>query len=428
MKKLFNRKAALAVSAAIFVSGLFFYVQNVLPETFATPEIINDSLVADEPAVKDDKETPPSPPPPPPVEHIDTPGAVKAVYMTACAASSPSYRSDLLNLIKTTEINSLVINIKDETGRISFPTDEPALAPSVASSCLVRDMRTFIRQLHENGTYVIGRMQVFQDPFWAGMHAEYAVRNGDNISKTWTDDKGLSWLDAGARPVWEYNAALMEEAYKIGFDEINLDYIRFPSDGNMRNIYYPHSDGREKADVIEEFFAYISGRAEEIGVPISADLFGLTATHRGDLNIGQVLERALPYFDAIAPMVYPSHYPPTFLGYANPAEHPYEIVNYAMSTAVARTLEFYSPDISSGTSSTSTARQRSAGSAASAPEQQVDVGAKLRPWLQDFDLGADYDAEMVRTQIQAVYDAGLDSWMLWSPSNYYTRGALKPAE
>jgi hypothetical protein len=122
----------------------------------------------------------------------------------------------------------------------------------------------------------------------------------------------------------------------------------------------------------------------------------MVTTNTDDLGIGQVLERALPYFDYIAPMVYPSHYPATFLGYKNPAEHPYEVIEYAMGSAVKRL----------NTAST--------------------TPLKLRPWIQDFNLGATYDAEKVRAQIKATYDVGLTSWMLWDPKNQYTRGALLP--
>ena len=129
-------------------------------------------------------------------------------------------------------------------------------------------------------------------------------------------------------------------------------------------------------------------------MPISVDLFGMTTTNSDDLNIGQILEYAAPYVDYIAPMVYPSHYPKTFQGFANPAEHPYEVVKFAMEKGVEKLI-----------------------AASSTP-------SKLRPWLQDFDLGATYDASMVRAQIQATYDAGLTSWMLWDAANRYTRDAL----
>ncbi|MEK7567070.1 MAG: putative glycoside hydrolase, partial [Patescibacteria group bacterium] len=148
-----------------------------------------------------------------------------------------------------------------------------------------------------------------------------------------------------------------------------------------------------RAEVIKEFFSYLRRELGGLGVPLSADLFGMTTTNADDLNIGQILEYAAPYFDYIAPMVYPSHYPSGFINLKNPAAHPYEVVHYSMKAAVEKLLK-----------------------ASSTP-------SKLRPWLQDFDLGADYNAEMVRKQMQAVYNAGLTSWMMWDAGNKYTRDA-----
>jgi len=211
----------------------------------------------------------------------------------------------------------------------------------------------------------------------------------------WKDGKGISWLDPGATEVWDYLVEIGREAHRIGFDELNFDYIRFPSDGNMNDIAYPYSKDRPKPLVIKDFNAYIREKLGSTGAVLSADLFGMTTTNKDDLNIGQVLENAFPYFDYIAPMVYPSHYPAGFNGYKNPAQKPYEIIKYSMDKAVARAI-----------------------TATTSP-------LKLRPWLQDFSLGAVYTPEMVRAQIQATYDAGLTSWLLWNASNRYTVGALE---
>lgn len=172
-----------------------------------------------------------------------------------------------------------------------------------------------------------------------------------------------------------------------------FDYIRFPSDGNMSDIMFPISGKRAKVEVLSEFFAYLNSQLADLPVPLSADVFGMTTTNYDDLNIGQVLEAIEPYFDYIAPMVYPSHYPVGFQGHRNPAAKPYEIVLYSMQKAAERL------------------------------SHPTSTPTKLRPWLQDFDLGATYDADKVRAQIKAVYDAGLGSWMVWDPANKYTRGA-----
>ncbi|MEK7180157.1 MAG: putative glycoside hydrolase [Patescibacteria group bacterium] len=330
--------------------------------------------------------------------HVKIPEAVKAVYMSACAASASSFRDSIVPLIEDTELNAVVIDIKDYSGSISFATGDSRFDKLLKKGCFVPDMREFIASLHAKGIYVIGRITVFQDPQMANARPDLAVQKKDKT--VWKDFKGLSFIDVGASEFWDYIVALGISSYKAGFDELNFDYIRFPSDGNMNDIYYPLSEERlltdpdfGKAHVLEEFFSYLKDHLAGTGVVISADLFGMTTTNTDDLNIGQVLERALPYFDYIAPMVYPSHYPKTFLNLQNPAAHPYEVVKFSLDSAVTR---------------------------ASTTSQ------KIRPWLQDFDLGAVYTKEMVRAQIQATYDAGLTSWMLWDAANTYTEDALLP--
>jgi hypothetical protein len=195
--------------------------------------------------------------------------------------------------------------------------------------------------------------------------------------------------------VWDYTIKIAKETEAVGFDELNFDYIRYPSDGDMKNIVLPFADGaKTKADSIKIFFAYLYQNLADLKIPLSVDLFGFVTTHTDDLNIGQILENAIPYFDFICPMVYPSHYPKGYENYLNPADHPYEIISLAMASSTQRLI-----------------------AATSSP-------SKIRPWLQDFDLGADYTAEMIRKEKQAVYDNGLTSWLLWDPANKYTRGAL----
>lgn len=347
------------------------------------------------------------------VDHIKTPDSVKAIYMTSCVVGTPSFRKSLVNIAETTEINSIVIDIKDYTGGISFDTDNPKLSPYVSNKCGASDMKEFIEELHKKEIYVIGRITVFQDPLYAKSHPEIAVQKASDRS-VWDDYKGINFIDAGAKLFWDHIIELSRESYALGFDELNFDYIRFPSDGPMKDIYYPISENKivadpdyGKAKVIEEFFAYLHENLKDSGAVLSADLFGMTTTNTDDLNIGQVLEKALPYFDYIAPMVYPSHYPKGFNGWSNPNHYPYEIIKFSMDSAVERVKEM-----------------KAATSTPSHVREKLDV-EQLRPWIQDFDYGGDYDIAEVKTQIQATYDAGLSSWMLWDPSNKYTVGALK---
>lgn len=335
------------------------------------------------------------------VTHVNTPDAVKGIYMTACVAGTPSFRKKLVQLVEETELNSLIIDIKDYTGTISFKTENPVLKDLNGGGCRVLDMKEFIGELHDLGIYVIGRITVFQDPYYSKKYPNLAVKKDSDKNIIWKDGKGISYIDAGAKDFWKYIAELSKESYEIGFDEINYDYIRFPSDGDMVDIYYPFSEERitanpnfGKAEVVQDFAKYINNEMSGTGAVLSADLFGMSMTNYDDLNIGQVLEYLAPYFDYIAPMVYPSHYPRGFMGYQNVNKYPYEIVKFSMDKGVERLI-----------------------AASSTP-------SKLRPWLQDNDYPVPYTPEMVRTQIQATYDAGLSSWMLWDAANTYTKEAL----
>ena len=182
----------------------------------------------------------------------------------------------------------------------------------------------------------------------------------------------------------------------------------------MKDIYFPESESQitadtefGKAEALREFFAYLKKETDELGVVTSADLFGMVTTNTDDLNIGQVLEYALPYFDYIAPMVYPSHYPRGFNGWQNPNHYPHEVIEFSMSRAASRVREM-----------------KRATTTPEAVREHLDV-LQLRPWIQDFDYGGNYGPAEVRTQIEAVYDSGLTSWMMWDPANRYTVEALQ---
>lgn len=343
--------------------------------------------------------------------HVSIPEPLKAIYMTSCVAATPSWRAKLVKLIEETELNAVVIDIKDYTGALSFDVGDDRY-PLAKNGCLVSDMKEFIAELHGKGIYVIGRVQVFQDGTFTKLHPDLAVKKKDGT--TWKDRKGITFVDVGARPYWKHVADLALLSYDAGFDEINFDYVRYPSDGDMQNIWFSQSGSSTKQEMLETFFTDLRSRIPSGKPIISADLFGMTTTNTDDLNIGQVLERALPHFDYIAPMVYPSHYPPYFNGWANPNDVPGPVIYHSMSKAVERANKM--EEIESGfIASTSTPKYIPTGKYAN----------KLRPWLQDFDYGGDYDAADVRAQIDATYRSQLTSWMLWDPGNKYTREALR---
>lgn len=427
--------ALVAVSASAYVFTMPDISMPSFPKT-------NKTVMYEAPPL------PPEPPRPPKekIAHVQIPDAVKAIYMTQCYASSTNLREKLVKIADETEVNAIIIDIKDYTGTVSFPTKNP-ITEVGGKGCRVPDMKAFVERLHSKGIYVIGRLTVFQDPFLTKLHPEWAVKMVSDPTKVWTDKKGLAFFDVGAHGYWDRVVAIARDAHDIGFDEINFDYIRFPSDGNMKEANYTLSKGVSKAEQVETFFIYLTDTMRKPyetdvdnqgHVPVlSADLFGMTATNTDDLSIGQVLERAVAHFDYVAPMVYPSHYPRGFNGWSNPNEHVYGVIKFSMDKAVERmkqtetTVEglAHTPAYETITIT----EKDDKGVEHTRTEKKVKVGVytkpvypatKLRTWIQDFDYGGDYGPKEVRAQIQATYDAGLTSWMIWSPSNRYTVEAL----
>lgn len=333
----------------------------------------------------------------PPKPLVNPPNVIRAIYATNWSAGTPSRFNYLIDLIDSTELNAIVIDIKDYSGYIGYETKVADVKNYDAEEIRITDIDSLVRRLHAKNIYVIARVTIFQDPRLALARPDLAVQSS-STGRVWQDRKGLAWMDPASKIVWDYNLAVVRDILNHGFDEVNFDYIRFPSDGDMADAVFPFWDKvTPMADVIKGFFRYL--RQELVGVRISADVFGQVTVDYKDLGIGQILENAYEYFDYVAPMVYPSHYVNGFIGLANPAEYPYEVVKYSMDSAFLRLAN---------TTSTS----------------------KLRPWLQVFDLGATYSPEMVRKEIQAVYDAAsstpglLNGFMLWNPSNIYNRRIL----
>ena len=225
---------------------------------------------------------------------------------------------------------------------------------------------------------------VFKDPLLAKEHPELAVL--DKNGGLWHDRKGMVWVDPNSRRVWKYNLDIAKEAVALGFNEIQFDYVRFLSDGKIANCVYPFATGIPKEDVIRDFLLYAKRDLNALGVPLSADIFGLVLSVPDDNNIGQKLEKIAAAVDYISPMVYPSHYPKGTFGINEPDLHPYEVISHAMQDALKRL-----------------------------PGSQ----AKFRPWLQDFNLGHHYGPEQLALQIKALKENGIQDWLFWNPSNHY---------
>ena len=388
-----NGLTLLAVVLAVFVVVLIYFSSLFSLRVASAPNNnsfanLNQSSKTDNPAQLSI--------PANPVIHEPMPKPLHAVYMSSWVAGDKEARAKLLARLKGTDINTIVIDVKDSTGKIVVKLDAPALAKYDSFDSHVPDIVDFVSQLHQQGYYVIGHISVFQDNYLTIKRPDLAIQRLDN-DQLWQDDKGMAWLDPSSGEVWDYAIAVAKEAYAVGFDELNFDYVRFPSDGKISNMRFPHYNPKQetKAQVVSGFFDYLHNQMQNIGAPISADVFGMTTTNTDDLGIGQILEKIAPDVDYICPMIYPSQYPAGFRGFKNPAKAPYQIVKISLDSAVKRLTA-----------------------------QGLPI-EKIRPWLQDFNIGAYYTASMVRSEIKAVGDAGLDSWMAWDSSNVYTMSAYQ---
>ncbi|MFY9461894.1 MAG: putative glycoside hydrolase [Candidatus Sungiibacteriota bacterium] len=369
----------------------------------------------------------------------------KGVYMTAVVANdngraATKLRNDIIRLLETTELNAVVIDIKETDGTF-----------------LPESLEGFIAELHQKNIWVIARLVAFNDTVAAKARPAMALKRANG--KLWLDNKGHAWLDPASPDAQQYLVEVAKKVIDYGFDEIQFDYIRFPSDGDVKNIVYPvfKSKEQQKYDALRGFFQYANQelKAYKPEVILSADLFGYVAIQKSDLGVGQRMEDLGDSFDYISFMVYPSHY---YNGFYIDADkdrgltalaYPYRSKNIAIVSSnqpydvVYRSL-LISQDFLAGkdvfNKATSTPApsvqnsDKSVGAAnpnAEPPELRPRSRAKLRPWLQDFDLGADtargiyYDAKKVRAQIDAAEAAGASGWLLWNPSNVYTESALK---
>jgi hypothetical protein len=374
------------VLALIFSSGFLFYVVLKEPAKIEIIVPVISALKLPEiaaPVLVDIENQKPL---------ANPPQIIKAIYLTGWSAGNPTKIKYLLNLATTTEINAVVIDIKDYSGYVGYNIKVPEVEKYKAKEIRISQINRLIKQLHDAGIYVIARITIFQDPRLALARPDLTVKS-KKTGNSWQDKKGLSWIDPAAEEAWNYNIAIAKEASQRGFDELNFDYIRFPSDGDLNDMVFPFWDEKiSKSSVLKSFFKTL--RQQLTGTKISADLFGLATINQDDLGIGQVIENAYEYFDYVYPMVYPSHYAAGFIGYQNPALYPYEVIKYSLDSAVKRLT------------ASSTA-----------------FSAGLRPWLQDFDMGAVYNAEMVRKEIQATVDAlgeKFSGWLLWNPENVYS--------
>lgn len=314
---------------------------------------------------------------------------VRALYVNRYAAQSTKKMRHLIGIADSTEINALVIDMKDEFG-LNYKTSNPEFARNAGNAGRVLNLKAMLDTLKAHGILPIARLVVFKDSVTARVHPEWTIRKADGSA--WRDKQGLAWVNPHQRGLWEYNIGVAEELTKLGFGEIQFDYIRFPEPyKSLPPQIYPDSRGVSKADGLAAFLKEAKTRLNALGVRSTADIFGLVTTVHGPLEIGQWWEKVAPVTDVLLPMVYPSHYPRGSFGVARPNAEPYKILKIAIDTARVRDEKL-----------------------------GITMVEHVRPWLQAFTLGAPpYGAEEIRQQKQAVYDAGYEGWVLWSPGSKY---------
>jgi hypothetical protein len=334
---------------------------------------------------------------------VPTPEVLRGLYVNRWAALGQRVR-ELIAVARRTEINALVIDVKDDRGFVLYRSGVPLAreigADANSSEVLampVARVRALLDTMRAHGIYPIARIVVAKDPLLASARPEWTiVRKRDGTP--WTDRQGTRWLDPHNPEVWQYAADLAAEAVHLGFSEVQFDYVRFPDEGNlMAEAAFPLAAGRLRADVIREQLGMMRASLAKTGVPFTIDAFGLTTSDTTDMGIGQRWERFVDQADVVLPMTYPSHYARGSYGIAAPNSQPYAIIDKALKAAKRRT-------------------------------QGIDGAAKIIPWYQDFTLGAPrYGPAEVRAQIQAGYDNGIMSWILWNPRSVYNLEALQPA-
>ncbi len=323
--------------------------------------------------------------------NVAKPGAalpvIKALYVNRFAVQSRKRMARMIEIADRTEINALVLDMKDEFG-LNYTSRIPAVARHAGTAGTVRDLKALLDTLRAHQIVSIARMVVFKDSVAARNLPNSVIRKPDG--SPWRDKQGLTWVNPYAKDVWEYNIQAAEELTRLGFDEIQFDYIRFPEPyPSLPTQVFPGKT-MDKPQLLGAFLAAARARINALGGRTTADVFGLVTTVPGPLEIGQYWEALAPNVDVMLPMTYPSHYPRGVFGFARPNAEPYGVQKAAITRA----------------------RERN--------EKLGLRGETVRPWLQAFSLGKpEYGAAELRAQIKGIYDAGYKGWVLWSPGSKY---------
>jgi hypothetical protein len=315
------------------------------------------------------------------------PAEIRGVHVTLGLASLPGKLESYYGLTSH-GLNTIELDVKDENGYVGFISHwTPALARTVGAARPYYDAAKAVAEAHRAGVYLIGRVVVFEDPELTAGKPELAIQS--KYGGVWKNSSHLGWANEYDQRVWKYNVDVAVAAARAGFDEIQFDYVRFPTDGDLSTIVFPHKRAEARSTTIYRFLRYAAGRLHPLGVRVSADLFGLAATR--DLGIGQIPHRLGKVLDAIYPLVYPSHFNPGEFNLIEPEAFPYATVVHALRD-FNRTVR--------------------------------GEKARIVPWLQDFTIKLNYGLEQVGEQIDAARAMHAGGFLLWNANGVYTSGAL----
>lgn len=415
-----NRKGLLGTAAAIFFAAFAFTGCRAVEETAAvnresdierelerepeTGDSISDNTTA--------QETGPTPegtvsendaeaavPRPDPVK-------VKGIYVSGPVAGTQKM-DDLIQLVEETELNAMVIDIKNDEGRVTYRMQSDRVVEIDSGIRYIPDIGELVNKCKEKNIYLIGRIVAFKDPYLAEKKPDLSLKTQEG--EIFRDKNGLAWVNPYRKEVWEYLMEIGAEAAADGFDEIQFDYIRFSTDLKADQLDFGEQAlEKDKIEIITEFTQYAYETLAPLGVYVSADVYGTVIDNKGDQKIvGQDYQQMAKYLDYISPMIYPSHYGPGSYGIAVPDAKPYDTILAALKA---------SKTVLGGQ-----------------PKTEEQHCAKVRPWLQSFTAGwvsghINYGPKAIRAQIDAVYDAGYEEWILWNAAVNYQKSSLLPAE
>lgn len=318
---------------------------------------------------------------------------IKGIYLTAKSVSTSDKFNGLTSLIENTGLNTMVIDVKNDEGMITYDSEIP-LVNEIHSdqNAPIKNLASVVQSLKEKNIYTIARIVVFKDPYLAKKKSEWAIKSKNKT--LWKDKSGIMWVDPHRQEVWDYSISIAQEVAQLGFDEIQWDYVRFPDYKNIdKEVTFTASPFQTKEAAIGGFLKNAYSKVKTPTLTISADVFGLTTSVHDDMGIGQKWETITQYVDVISPMMYPSHYAKGTYGIPNPEANPYQLIKKGLKDAIEKNNKVQSKGKSV---------------------------AIIRPWYQDFDMKIPYTLNEVQYQIRAGNELGINDYLLWNASNTYS--------